>query len=127
MHHVDRSSNFLIDSVELGQDDPVDGPRIGHVDSEVDERLVELGQLIDSVVADERLSNEENNIWRINVDQLGQLSHESLIALHPASCIDQYNIIAFTLCFDQSLLWNVIAQVLVEGKLSPEDHKRVLS
>ena len=49
--HIDGSSNFLVHSVKLGQDDPVNGPRIGHIDGEVDQRLVELRELVDRIVA----------------------------------------------------------------------------
>ena len=71
MYHVDRSANFLIDSIELGQNDAINGPRVVIVDSEVDQRLVELCQLIDSVVAYERFADEKNDVWRVDMDQFG--------------------------------------------------------
>ena len=71
MYHVDRSAYFFINSIELGQDDAINGPRVVIVDSEVDQRLVELCQLIDRIVADERLAYEKNDVWRVVMDQLG--------------------------------------------------------
>ena len=47
VHHVDRSAHLFIHGVKLGQYNSVDRPWIGFVHGEVDQRLIEFGQLVD--------------------------------------------------------------------------------
>ena len=58
LHHVDCSANFLIHSVELGQHDAIDASRILLNDSEIDQALIEFGQLVDSIISDKGFTDE---------------------------------------------------------------------
>jgi len=69
VYHIDGSTNFLIDSIELSQNDAINSPRVVVVDCEVDQGLVELSQLVDRVVAYERFADEKNDVWRVDMDQ----------------------------------------------------------
>ena len=59
---------------------------------EVDERLVELGQLVDAVVADEGLSDEEHEVRRVQLDQPREGAHQRLVVLHSAGRVDQHDV-----------------------------------
>ena len=63
LHHVDGRANFLIHSVEFGQHDTINGPGVRLVHCEINQRLVKLSQLIDSIVAYQSLTNEQHDVW----------------------------------------------------------------
>lgn len=95
--HVESGAHLVIDGVELGHDNGIDDPWIVVLDSIIDQRLVEFGQLVDGVISNQGLSNEENGIRLVDVDQLGQGLHEGFVALHTASCIDQDDVVVLAL------------------------------
>lgn len=113
MHHIDRGANLLIHSIKFGENDAINSARIRHVYGEINQRLIKLSQLINGVIADQSFTHEEHHVWRVDMDQLSKLTHEALIALHPAGCIDQDDIIALVLGFDQGLLRNHCRVILV--------------
>lgn len=49
--HVKSCANFLINRVELCHDDAIDGSGILVLNSKIDKRLVELGKLINRIIA----------------------------------------------------------------------------
>ena len=75
MNHIDSSANFLINCIKLGQNDSIDRSRILNVHCEINQRLVELCQLIYSIISDKSFSYEKHDIRRVDMDELGQLSH----------------------------------------------------
>lgn len=68
LDHVESSANFLINSVELCQNDSIDSARIVLTNCEVNKTLVELCKLVNRVVSYESLSYEQNNIRRVQVN-----------------------------------------------------------
>lgn len=117
VHHVDGSTNLVVNSVKLGQNDPINRPWVVF-DSEVDQGLVELCQLVNGVVSDESFSNEEHHVWLVDVHKLCQLSHEPFIALHSASRVNQHNVILLVPGLLQSLFgnhsWIVLVPLLIK-------------
>ena len=118
VHHVEGSANFLIDSIEFGHDDPVNGPWVAHIDGEVNQRLIELGQLVDRIVANQSFAHEEYHVRRVDVNQFGKLAHEPFIALHTPGSVDQDHVVMLVLRLKQSFLsdhsWIVLVSLLVE-------------
>ena len=47
----------------------------------IGERGIELDQLIDGLVAHERLAHKEHQVGRVHGDQLGQRAHQRLVVL----------------------------------------------
>jgi hypothetical protein len=47
LDHVDAGADLLVHGVKLRQHDAVDRPRVGLVDSEVNQALIKLRQLVD--------------------------------------------------------------------------------
>lgn len=107
LHHVESGADLIVHSIKLCQDNSVDRPRIVFVVGEVDQGLVELRQLINRVISNESFSYEKHNFRFVNMDQLGQLSHQTLIALHPSGSVDQNNIVASLLGFCDSFFGNI--------------------
>ena len=62
-------TNLIIDDVELGQQYAVDELRVGAV-GVVSERLVKLDQLVNSLVSNQRFTDEQNQIRLVHSDQL---------------------------------------------------------
>lgn len=58
---------LIVDSVKLGEDDSINESGVGHV-RVVRKCLVELGQLIYSLVAHQRLTNKQHQVWLIHLD-----------------------------------------------------------
>ncbi len=63
-------SYFVVNGVKFGQHDPVDEPWTESWNGMVRECLIELGQLIDSLVAHQRFSNKQNQIRTVHFNQL---------------------------------------------------------
>ena len=101
--HVESGTDLVIDCVELGHDNGIDDPWVVVLDSKIDQRLVEFGQLVDGIISNQGLSNEENGIRLVDVDQLGQGLHEGLVALHTAGCIDQDDVVVLVLGLSKCL------------------------
>jgi len=51
---------------------------------------IELGKLIDGVVADKRLADKEHKVGVVHANELGERLHQWFIVLHAASSIN-YN------------------------------------
>ena len=68
--------NLVVDGVEFGEDDAVDGVRVvgGRV---VGQSLVELDQLVYGLVAHQRLTDEQHQVWLVYFDQLWQLTQKN--------------------------------------------------
>lgn len=117
LNHVNRCAHFLVNCVKLSQDDPVDRPWISLINSKINQALVKLGQLVDRIVANESLTNEQDNIWLIHVDKLGKLAHQLLVTLHAACCVDQHDVVVLVSCFLKSLLcddgWVILVSLFV--------------
>ena len=62
-------TNLIIDDVELGQQYAVDQLRVGAV-GVVSKRLVKLDQLVNSLVSNQRFTDEQNQIRLVHSDQL---------------------------------------------------------
>eukprot|EP00307_Rebecca_sp_RCC1486_P014817 CAMPEP_0119419854 /NCGR_PEP_ID=MMETSP1335-20130426/21940_1 /TAXON_ID=259385 /ORGANISM="Chrysoculter rhomboideus, Strain RCC1486" /LENGTH=128 /DNA_ID=CAMNT_0007445181 /DNA_START=356 /DNA_END=738 /DNA_ORIENTATION=+ len=82
VHHRDGGADLVVDRVKLGEHDAIDQPGVAHA-REVLERLVELGHLVNRVVADQRLAHKEHEVRAVAVHQLGERAHERLVVLHP--------------------------------------------
>ena len=93
MYHVDRSPHFVIDSVKLSEDNAVDSPGVAFVNCEVNQGTVELSQLVDRVIACEGLTNEEHNVWLVDMHKFSQLAHQFFVSLHPASRVNQHHVV----------------------------------
>ena len=91
--HVDGGSDLRVDSVKLGHNDSIDCARIGIIDSIVNQLLVELGELVNGIIADKSLAHEENHIRRVDVNKLSELAHESFVSLHSSSRVDQDHVV----------------------------------
>ena len=119
MHHIDGSTHFPIDGVEFSQYDSINGSRVLHIDSKVDQGLVKLRQLIDSVITDECFADKQHDVRRVDMNKFSKLSHESLISLHSSRSINQHNIVMLILCINQSFFgndsWIVFVSLLIEG------------
>ena len=74
-------ADFVIDGVKFCEDDSIDESGSGGC-GEIGQTLIELCQLIHSIVSDKCLSNEEYQIWFIQIDQAGKCTHQGLIVLH---------------------------------------------
>lgn len=60
---------LVINSVKLGQDDAVDEAGVCHV-GVVSQGLVELSQLINSLVSNQCLPHKQNQVWLVHLYQL---------------------------------------------------------
>jgi len=118
VNHVESGAYLLVNGVELGHDDAVNDSWILVLHGEVNERLIELGQLIDGVVADEGFTDEEDSVRLVDVNQLSERSHQGLIALHSSSSVDEHDVILLGLGLLQSFLgnhgWVVLVAFLIE-------------
>jgi hypothetical protein len=83
------SSHLVVDGIELRQQDGVD---FGFecFRGFLQQRLVELGDLVDGIVADQRLSNEDDQVGLVHLHQSRQLLHQRRVVLHPAGCVHQH-------------------------------------
>jgi len=97
VYHVEGSTYLLVNCVELSHDDAVDTLGVGCAFGRIQQSLVELCELVNSIVSDKSFTDEENNVRKVSVDQLGHGSHESFIALHAASSINQQDIVLLSL------------------------------
>lgn len=88
IHQGKGGSNFVIDCVELGQDNGIDACFVG-ICGLLLNCLIELSDLIDSVVAHQCLSDEHYKVGFVYLNNLRQLFHEGLVVLHPACCVNQ--------------------------------------
>ncbi|KRZ18489.1 hypothetical protein T11_645 [Trichinella zimbabwensis] len=90
--HGNGGANFVIDGVEFGEHNSVDG-RILLVDGRaVDQSSAELLQLVDRLVADQRLANEQHQVWLVDSDQLAQGAHQRFVVLHTAGRVHQHHV-----------------------------------
>ena len=87
--HVEGGAHLLIDSVKFGKDNTVDCARVRVGDGIVNQGLIELCELINRIIANEGLSNEEDNIRVVNVHELRQSLHQVFVALHSSCCINE--------------------------------------
>ncbi len=84
--HRDGGADLIVDRVELGEHNAVDGAhmlgRVSHADpasrAVVDQRLVELLDLVDGLVAYQRLADEQHQVRVVHVDQLQQTTSHSI-------------------------------------------------
>ena len=106
VNHIQGSANFLVNSVELGHDDSVDNSWILILNGKVDQRLVELGQLINRIITNKSFTNKQDSIWLIDMNQLSECSHQGLITLHSSGSVNKDNIIFLAFSFLQSLFGN---------------------
>eukprot|EP00964_Phaeocystis_antarctica_P080281 scaffold50131_cov60-Phaeocystis_antarctica.AAC.1 len=96
VHERERRADLVADRVELRQHDAVDdAPRLGR--GELEERLVEAGDLVDGLVAHERLAHEEDEVGVVEVDQLGERTHQRLVVLHAPRRVDEHAVVAHLL------------------------------
>lgn len=68
VNHVQGCANLLINSVELSHDDAIYNSRILVLNGKIDERLVELRQLVNSIVANKGLTNKQDRVGLVDVD-----------------------------------------------------------
>ena len=71
--HGDGGADLIVDRVELGQHDAVNGSRLLASAFEwtvVDQGLIELSHLIHGFVADQGFANEQHQVRIIDVDEL---------------------------------------------------------
>ena len=64
-----KAAHFLINSVEFGEYNPVNGPGVRLIHSEVNQTLVELCQLINRVISNKCFSNKKHNVWSVHMHQ----------------------------------------------------------
>lgn len=87
--HVKRSSHFLVDCVELSQDDSIDGAGVRVLHCVVNQVLVELRELVYGIIAYEGFTHEENHIRVVDAYQSCKSVHLILVALHAPSRVDK--------------------------------------
>jgi len=66
--HIERSPDLLVDSIKLGQDDTINCPWVLNTYREVNQTLVELDQLVNSIVTDESFTHKQHDIGLVDVD-----------------------------------------------------------
>lgn len=66
--HIKCSPHLLVNSIKLGQDDAINCSRVLNAYCEVNQTLVELSQLVNSVVSYESFAHKQHDIRLINVD-----------------------------------------------------------
>lgn len=91
------STDLVINSVELGEDDAINESRLGGV-GVISQRLVELGQLVNCFIAHKSLTNKQDPVRLVDFDQLGQSTHQWFIVLHAPCCVHQAGIKAAVTC-----------------------------
>jgi hypothetical protein len=106
VHHVQSSSNFLINCVKLSQNDTINRPWVLRTNSVVDQTLVELCKLVDGIVAYKSLTYKKYDVWLINVNKFGKLSHKFFVALHPSCSVDKHYIKFLVASFSKSFFCN---------------------
>lgn len=121
VHHVEGRANLLVDGVELGHDDAIDNSWILVLNGEVDKRLVELGQLVNRIIANQCLTDEQDRVRLVDVDELRERSHQGLVALHSASGVDENDVVLLALGFLQGFFGDdgrvILVALLVEWKI----------
>ena len=68
LHHVYGCAHLLVNGVKLCQHNAVNRPRVSLINCKVNQSLIELSQLVDSVVANESLTDEEYYVGLIDKD-----------------------------------------------------------
>jgi hypothetical protein len=69
--HGDGGAHLVVDRVELGEDDAVDLPGLGHVRrNKVGQRQVEAAELVHRLVAHKGLPHEQDQVRVVGVHQL---------------------------------------------------------
>ncbi|KRX72134.1 39S ribosomal protein L14, mitochondrial, partial [Trichinella sp. T6] len=90
--HGNGGADFVVDCVEFGEHNSVDR-RILLVDGgAVDQSSAEFLQLVDRLVADQRLADEQHQVGLVDSDQLAQGAHQGLVVLHPAGRVHQHHV-----------------------------------
>ena len=87
------------------------------VDNELTQagHLVELCELVNRLVANERLADKEDEVGCVDGDELGERLHQARIVLHAAGGVDKHNVsVLLTSVFDSGL-----------GNLTSEDELKM--
>ena len=69
------ATNLIINGVKFGEQDAIDQTRV-FTHRIICQSLVKLFQLIHCLVTNQSLSNEENQVWIVELDQLKQIKRE---------------------------------------------------
>lgn len=118
INHTNTSTNLLINRIKLGQNHRINAPRLATPDGMLPHLGIELGELVNRIVANQRLPDEHELVRVVDVDQLGERGHERDVVLHAAGCVDQHHVDLVALRHVDRLLAHVarfLALALVEG------------
>jgi len=99
--HGKRSTDLVVDGVPLGNQHAVNATALARRGArEITQCTVEFGQLIDGFVTYQGFSDEEDLVWVVDGDELGQCPHQWLIVLHTTSRVDEHYIetVVFRVC-----------------------------
>ncbi len=77
-------AHLVVDCVHLGEHDAVHGVWFAGAGSQIRQPRLELGQLVNGVVADERLADKEHQVGGVGDDEAAQRAHQRLVILHAA-------------------------------------------
>lgn len=113
LNHVDCCADFLIDCVKLSQDNTINTSRIRLYHSKINQALIELSQLINSIITNKGFTDKQDYVGLVDVDELRQLAHKLFVALHAACCVDQDDIVAFITGFLDCFLCDCCRIILV--------------
>lgn len=84
IHHRQRSTHLVVNGIKLGEHNAVNQVWFLPARGQVRQALVELGQLVNSVIADERFADKEHEIGVVAADKGGKGAHKGLVILHTA-------------------------------------------
>lgn len=80
-------AHLVVNCVELREDYTIDLPL--RVDgTELGQGLIELADLIDSIIPHQSLSNEDDQVRLVHIHQSSKCFHQRSVVLHSTSCID---------------------------------------
>lgn len=104
---------FLVDGVELGDEDGIDFSAVVFLSGVLDERGVEVGQLVHSVVAHKRLSDEADEVRLVHGHESCKCSHQGFVVLHSSGSIDQHYVDTLALRFFDRFSSDSVRLILV--------------
>jgi hypothetical protein len=121
INHIQSCAYLLINRIKFSQNNSINHPWILLRYRKINQTLVELCQLINCIITNQSLTNKQNCIRFVQMDQLSQRPHKGFIALHPARRVNQNHIILFVFGLKQRFLcnnsWIIFISLLIKRKV----------
>ena len=108
--------NLTIDCVELREDNSVDESRsvlLAHIR----QTAVELANLVDGIIANQRLSDEEDQVGLVERDELGEGAHQRLVVLHASGRVNEHHVEAVAAGLVDGVLGNARGIAIVAARV----------